>query len=66
MSLCHDTETTAAAACDTASHDAIWKLFINAFIAVIHLYKGNVRVLANLQLVPIWKGIFTWNIFSKT
>ena len=66
MSLCQDSETTAAAACDTASHDAICKFFITAFIALIHLYKRNVSVLANLQLAPIWNGIFTWNIFSKT
>jgi len=53
MSLCHDTETTTAAACDTASHDAICKLFINALIILMSVYTGNARVLTNLQLAPI-------------
>jgi len=66
MSLCHATETTTAAACDTASHDAICKLFINALIILMSVYTGNARVLTNLQLAPIWKGIFTWNTLSKT
>jgi len=68
MSLCHDTETITTAACDTASHDAICKLFINALITriLMPMYKGNQRVLTNLQLAPIWKGIFTWNTYGKT
>jgi len=63
---CHDTETTTTAARDTASHDAICKLFINALIILMPVYKGKARVLMNLQLAPIWKGIFTWNTLDKT
>lgn len=65
MSLCHDTETTAAA-CDTASHDAICKLFINALNILMPVYRGNARALMNFQLASIWKGIFTWNMLGKT
>jgi len=62
----HETETTTAAASDSASHDAICKLLINALILFMPVYKGNARVLINLQLAPIWKGIFTWNTLGKT